>query len=393
MIAPLPSSFGRPASRIVRLLLLVTLLTISRVFLDQASAANVRLTTWNLDWFPNGTPKEAPPAEQERRIHAAADVLRNLDPDIILLQEIRDYDTCVRLAEAIKPHTYQVAICSAFKEPFQPGFGKQQVAILAKEPAQAAWAERWKSMEGVDPPRGFAFAWIKIKGADVGVYSVHLKSNLIMHGDKVAETTKNVRKREVAAHQILNHLRSVIAKAIPNIQSEVVAGDFNTNPVEFPADDTLKTLEDAGFRNCMENASATQRITHPGGHGYPDTTFDYVLAQHATVSPPNITHSKASDHYPVTCDVNIPNAQSNTEAIARNAGSALPNSDGVLPSPSAPVAGTTVMIVKPVTIQIPYGQSVLPVGMKLPLVSRDVQTVRVKYMGEIQTIPLASTDL
>jgi endonuclease/exonuclease/phosphatase family metal-dependent hydrolase len=392
MIAPLPSSFGRPA-RIARLLLLAILLAIGGVLVDQTSAANVRLTTWNLEWFPNGTPKDAPVSEQEKRIHAAADVLRNLDPDIILLQEIRDYDTCVRLAEAIKPHTYQVAICSAFKEPFQPGFGKQQVAILAKEPAQAAWAERWKSMEGVDPPRGFAFAWFKIKGADFGVYSVHLKSNLIRHGDKAAETVKNVRKREVAAHQLLNHLRGVIARAIPNIQSEVVAGDFNTNPAEFPADDTLKTLEDAGFRNCMDGESATQHITHPGGHGYPDTTFDYVLAQHATIGPPNITHSKASDHYPVTCDVTIPGTRPSTEAIAAKAASPPSNSSGVLPSPSAPVAETTVTIVRPVTIQIPYGQSVLPAGMKLPLVSRDAQTVRVKYMGVVQTIPLASTNL
>ena len=177
MIAALSTSFGQTATRIGRLLFLVTLLTISGLLVDRASAANVRLTTWNLDWFPNGKPKEAPPADQEKRIQAAADVLRNLDPDIILLQEIRDYDTCVRLAEAIKPHTYQVAICSAFKEPFQPGLGKQQVAILAKEPAQAAWAERWKSMEGVDPPRGFAFAWFKIKGADFGVYSVPQKQS------------------------------------------------------------------------------------------------------------------------------------------------------------------------------------------------------------------------
>jgi endonuclease/exonuclease/phosphatase family metal-dependent hydrolase len=391
MTTALPTSIGRPPS-IGRLLFLATVLAMGGGVVDQTSAANVRLTTWNLDWFPNGTPKEAPPAEQEKRIRAAADVLRNLDPDIILLQEIRDYDTCVRLAEAIKPHTYHVAICSAFTEPFQAGFGRQQVAILAKESAQAAWAERWQSMEGVDPPRGFAFAWFKIKGVDVGVYSVHLKSNLIRHGDKAIETTKNVRKREVAAHQLLNHLRGVIATAIPNIQSEVVAGDFNTNHDEFPADDTLKTLEDAGFRNCMEGESATQRVTHPGGHGYPDTTFDYVLAQHATIGPPNITHSKASDHYPVTCDVTIPGMRPNTQAIAI-AASPEPKSNGVLPSSSAPSAETIVTILRPITIPIPYGQTVLPAGMKLPLVSRDAQTVRVKYMGETKAIPIASTNL
>jgi hypothetical protein len=47
--------------------------------------------------------------------------------------------------------------------------GKQQVAILSKYQAQAAWAEPWKSMNGVDPPRGFAFAWFKIGNEEIGV--------------------------------------------------------------------------------------------------------------------------------------------------------------------------------------------------------------------------------
>ena len=121
-------------------------------FVSDASSlgdgAVIRITTWNLEWFPNGSPKRIPAEEQAKRIAAAADVLRPLNSDILFLQEVQDYDACARLAEAIRPHTYQVAICSAFKG------GEQQVAILGKEPAQAAWAEPWKSMEGVDPPRG-----------------------------------------------------------------------------------------------------------------------------------------------------------------------------------------------------------------------------------------------
>jgi hypothetical protein len=65
-------------------------------------------------------------AQQAQRIAAAADVLRPINPDIILLQEVRDYDACARLGEAIAPGMYHVAICSAFKEPFQRGLGKQQ---------------------------------------------------------------------------------------------------------------------------------------------------------------------------------------------------------------------------------------------------------------------------
>src|SRR5262245_19509321 len=65
--------------------------------------AKIRITTWNLEWFPNGSPREASPEKQAQRIEAAADVLRKLDPDILLLQEMRDYDACARLGGAIHP--------------------------------------------------------------------------------------------------------------------------------------------------------------------------------------------------------------------------------------------------------------------------------------------------
>ena len=52
----------------------------------------IRITTWNLEWFPNGSPHDATLEKQAQRIEAAADVLRKLDPDILLLQEMRDYD-------------------------------------------------------------------------------------------------------------------------------------------------------------------------------------------------------------------------------------------------------------------------------------------------------------
>ena len=65
-------------------------------------------------------------------------------------------------------------------------------------------------MNGVDPPRGFAFAWFKIGNENIGVYSVHLKSNLITHGDKEAETAKNIQKRGVAVTQLIAHVHDVI---------------------------------------------------------------------------------------------------------------------------------------------------------------------------------------
>src|SRR5438552_9047895 len=81
--------------------------------------AKIRITTWNLEWFPNGSPHDATPEVQAQRIAAAADVLRPINPDIILLQEVRDYEACARLGDVIAPGMYYVAICSAFKESFQ----------------------------------------------------------------------------------------------------------------------------------------------------------------------------------------------------------------------------------------------------------------------------------
>jgi hypothetical protein len=101
---------------------------------ESTQSATIRITTWNLEWFPNGSAHDATPEVQAQRIAAAADVLRPINPYIILLQEVRDYEACARLGEAIAPGMYHVAICSAFKEPFQSGLGKQQVAILKRKP-------------------------------------------------------------------------------------------------------------------------------------------------------------------------------------------------------------------------------------------------------------------
>lgn len=261
--------------------------------------AKFRITTWNLEWFPNGSAREATQEKQAQRIKAVADVLKELNPDILLLQEVRDYDACNRLAEAIQPGAYKVAICSAFKG------GKQEEAILAKIPAQAAWSESWKSMEGIDPPRGFAFAWFKIGSANIGVYSVHLKSNLITHGDAVVETAKNIRKREVATDQLMTHVRDFIGAKIPAINRFILGGDFNTNHDQamFAAEKTLEILGTGALRSVFEAIPFEHRITHPGSHGFPDATFDYFFGKNVKFGKPVITQSNVSDHLPVTCDV------------------------------------------------------------------------------------------
>ena len=57
------------------------------------------------------------------------------------------------------------------------------------------------------------------------------------------------------------------------------------------------------------------------------------------------------------------------------------------PAVSAAPAQEFVTLMRPVTIRIPYGETVLPRGLKLPVVSRSGQGINVQYMGKTQTIP------
>ena len=271
----------------------------------------VRVMTWNLKWFPNGMPDEAPLAAQNKYIAAAAGVVRTIDPDILLLQEIKDLDACTRLAEAIKPGAYKVAVCSTFREADE--VSKQQLAILAKGEAEAAWAEEWKTLDGVDPPRGFAFAWFSIGGADIGVYSLHLKSN---RGEE-RELKANIGKRESSARQLVSHLHDVIPTKIPRIGAVVVGGDFNTNPDDprFADEGTMKTLLENGFRNCLEALAPAAKKTMPKSERYPATTFDYLFVKGATFQKPQVLRSSVSDHYPVICDFMVPAGGSGSRPV------------------------------------------------------------------------------
>ena len=63
----------------------------------------------------------------------------------------------------------------------------------------------------------------------------------------------------------------------------------------------------------------------------------------------------------------------------------------LVPNPStSPSSPSFVVLTQPVKIKIAYGETVLPAGMKLPVVSSDANSIGIKYMGELQTIPIAA---
>jgi endonuclease/exonuclease/phosphatase (EEP) superfamily protein YafD len=89
---------------------------------------------------------------------------------------------------------------------------------------------------------------------------------------------------------------------MPTIKRIMIGGDFNTNhdQMMFAAERTLDSLAEAGYHNGFEELPLSERVTHPGTHGFPDATFDFLFAKGVMVSQPTIIPTAASDHWPVT---------------------------------------------------------------------------------------------
>src|SRR5947199_10800706 len=100
----------------------------------------------------------------------------------------------------------------------------------------------------------------------------------------------------------LKNVHDVVNITKPSIKGIVISGYFNTNHAQavFAAERRLKSLADAGYQNCFEGLALSERVTHPGNHGFPDATFDFVFAKGLTAMRPSITRTTASDHWPVT---------------------------------------------------------------------------------------------
>jgi hypothetical protein len=81
------------------------------------------------------------------------------------------------------------------------------------------------------------------------------------------------------------------------------------------------------------------------------------------------------------------------DAAARPTESSATPSPETHATPSAETAQRYVTILRAVKIKIPYGETVLQRGMRLPVVSQDATTVTVRYLDGTYAIPIASTDM
>jgi endonuclease/exonuclease/phosphatase family metal-dependent hydrolase len=256
----------------------------------------IRIVAWNLEWFPGHKPDPSPDAET-LHMEVAKAALAELNPAVLLLEEVRDWASAEELCKAVPG--LQVQVTSKF-EP-RP----QNQVVASKFPADSGWSEVWHP-DIVSPPRGYAFAAIELPGQHfLLTYALHLKSNL-------GDLPNDIAMREASTKQLLEHVPEMVQLYGRRAHvAVVVGGDLNTSLDDpaFSSDHTLSALKAAGFHWTHEGVAFASRTTIPGKGGFPDNCFDHIFtAGLGTPTAEVKPYVGISDHNPVVLDVDLSQA-------------------------------------------------------------------------------------
>ena len=225
----------------------------------------IKVATWNLQWFPGKKPGGGDPKTISDHLNAVKAELEKIDPDILLLQEIRDPSFVAQILEVLPDHSLHVM--SDFS-------GNLEVGISARFPATEGYMEEFIAGATDDPPRGFAYAAFAIGNNVLGVYSVHLKSN----SGGISETAG---KREESARQLVLHAKKMEERFSKEGISftALIGGDYNMDPTssKWDSDNTFGVLEEGGFEWTGNGLAKEEIISWLSNGQYPDAVFDHFF--------------------------------------------------------------------------------------------------------------------
>ncbi len=266
-----------------------------------APKGTIRIVSWNLQWFPGHKP-EATPEVAAAHMAEVQKAVKELNPDILLLQEVRTWQAAAELCTAVPGLTPRVV--TAFNM-LVPEARPQNQVVASKLEADSAWSAKWVGGH-YGPPRGYAFAALDAGGGRfVLCWSLHLKSNL-------GVLTENIAMRAESARQLIQHMQEMLAIYGKHGKCAiVVAGDMNTSvdDPKFASDPTMAGLMDSGLWWTHKGVPFANRTTIPGDGSYPDNCFDHILT--AGLGRPVAfvkSYPGLSDHNPVIVDIDLSKA-------------------------------------------------------------------------------------
>jgi hypothetical protein len=276
------------------LLSLPALSLIALVAVLTAKADTLRVTTWNLRFLTTGSG-----SVNTNRLREAAAVLKKVDPDIILLQQVGGWQVCARLADALKPAAYHVLICSSFRAA-EPGIAAPQTAVLSKHKGYFSWAEAWQehSTNG-----GFAFVAVQYGTQRLGLFSAQF--------DGVSEPANSI-------GQLLNEVGSIRRWEANQPQVFVIAATFDTVMNRgSEGEKAAAMMKSAGFENAFWETPAPGNVTFIRDRE-PGVIADYIFAQNTCFpAEAQVFRSPVSDHNPVTCVLELDPAKAGAAWKAR----------------------------------------------------------------------------
>jgi hypothetical protein len=112
---------------------------------DSPEPAKVRVTTWNLEWFPSGSAHDATPEIQAQRIAAAADVLSTVgavrDREAISIAERKQRLTSIfgNIAEIVAERMEELAGTASLRDAgITAGIATDKLLALCSDPLSQA---------------------------------------------------------------------------------------------------------------------------------------------------------------------------------------------------------------------------------------------------------------
>jgi endonuclease/exonuclease/phosphatase family metal-dependent hydrolase len=285
---------------------LILLFCFGLIFSAGAEEARpLRVVAWNIEWFPGRTIEPLPEQEREQ-IAAVQATIRELDPDILLCSEIRNwaaFEEVVRAVPGLRIH-----VVSAFRSNNDGSIWRQQLAIASRLECVAAWGEDFHPTIPA-LTRGFAFAALQVPGSEkvLLVYSLHLKSN---RSQTEAEAQQNFRLRDESVRQLLHHIDTMktVTFARDGVQGVIVGGDINTNEDGQFGDNVVRDFVEAGFWSTWQSVPREKRLTWRGNDQFQPTTFDYIFLEGLgrPVARMGETPETTSDHDAVVVEISLP---------------------------------------------------------------------------------------
>lgn len=237
-------------------------------------------------------PSTPPGADCALRLDRIADIIRDMDVDVIGLQEVDrlwarsgGVDQAARLSRDLR-----LFPCYAANLDHQPDNHATQphqygTLILSKHPILACGNTLLPKANPASEQRGLAHALINVRGVPTHVYNTHLHTAL---ADRAVQIT-------------------AIDTLISGTTPAILLGDFNAQPTE----STLAPLQ-ARFQDVWTTVGTGPGFTYPAAPAAtPNRRIDFIFAtRDITVSDAAVVitpdTSMAADHYPLVTNVLVP---------------------------------------------------------------------------------------